>query len=195
MSFKQPHKLIGKFVTLESLNELHREELRGIAHDESVWTYIPTSGFGENFNRWFDSSIRHLKNGEHFPFVVRSNVNQQVIGTTRYYDLDFYHKRLAIGSTLYLKDVRGTSVNPESKFLLLMNAFEAFACNRVEFITDIRNLQSRAAIKKLGAKEEGVIRSHLIFENGYIRDSLMFSIIKSEWPVVKENLQLRLFQY
>jgi len=102
------------------------------------------------------------------------------------------NKKLTIGYTWYISEMRGTAINLECKLLLLTHAFENLNVNRVEFSTDARNLRSRAAIKKLGAQEEGILRQHMVVQNNHIRDTVIFSIIKSEWPNVKEGLLLRL---
>lgn len=126
------------------------------------------------------------------PFVVRRVVDGEIIGSTRYYNISQEHHRLTIGYTWYIVDVWGTVVNPECKYLLLRHAFETLHINRVELLTDVRNLRSRAAIKKLGAIEEGILRWHMIVEDGRIRDTVVHSIIKSEWPPVKLGIEARL---
>ena len=109
----------------------------------------------------------------------------EVVGTTRFYDIEPNDRRVAIGYTWLSAGAQRTAVNTESKLLLLTHAFEYWRCNRVEFITDVLNQQSRAAILRLGAREEGILRNHMIMPNGRIRDSVCFSIIVEEWPEVK----------
>lgn len=191
----RPEKLVGKYIDLEPLTNLHKEDLRiASKNNPSIWTYFPIgfNGMGDDFNQWFDRTLNHYARNEHWPFAVRRKSNQQIIGTTRFYDIVLEHFRLAIGSSWYIKEEQGTLVNPESRFLMLSYAFESLKVNRVELITDPLNLNSRAAMKILGAVEEGVIRSHMIYKNGYVRDSVLFSIIKKEWPEVKKRLQSRL---
>lgn len=191
MSLIPPQKLSGQFVDLELLNQNHREDLRIIAQDESIWTYFPYDPTGNNFDVWFDKALNLEQ--QQMVFAVRSKKNHKLIGSTRYYDISQKNRRLAIGHTWYIKEVRGTPVNPETKLLLLTYAFEALNINRVEFFADARNLHSRAALKKLGAVEEGTLRQHLILsKDGYIRDSVVFSILKTDWDDVKEKLLLRL---
>ena len=129
---------------------------------------------------------------QHLPFVVRRLADKKIIGSTRYYDINIEHQRLTIGYTWYVLEAWGTYVNPECKFLLLAFVFEELKMNRVEFVTDSRNLRSRAAIKKLGATEEGVLRHHMVLDDGFIRDSVIFSIVKLDWEKVKLTLQSRL---
>jgi len=118
----------------------------------------------------------------------------EVVGATRFYEIKPTDRRVAIGYTWLSKSAQRTAVNTESKLLLLTHAFEHWRCVRVELITDFLNQQSRAAILRLGAKEEGILRSHMIMPSGRIRDSVFFSIIASEWPEVKARLAARLAQ-
>jgi N-acetyltransferase len=183
--------LSGPHVILEPLGEEHREPLRAAAAgDQSIWTYFPINfnGAGKDFDPWFDYTMERYRKDEQFPFAVRRRADDRVIGTTRFYDLVPDHLRVAIGSTWYTADARGTLVNPEVRLLSLTYAFTRLGVNRVELITDPYNLSSRSAMKILGAVEEGVIRNHMIYKDGRIRDSVLFSIIKSEWPAVSDRL-------
>ena len=120
--------------------------------------------------------------------------HDQIVGSTRFYEIRPQDRAAAIGYTWLSKSAQRTSVNTECKLLLLTHAFENWRCNRVELITDVLNEQSRAAILRLGAKQEGILRKHLILPNGRVRDSVIFSIIDSEWERVKQKLQERLEQ-
>ena len=124
--------------------------------------------------------------------VLDSSASDQVVGTTRFYEIRPNDRAAAIGYTWLAKSAQRTAVNTESKLLLLTHAFEYWQCNRVELITDVLNEQSRTAILRLGAKQEGILRKHLILPTGRIRDSVVFSIIDDEWPEVKARLQNRL---
>jgi RimJ/RimL family protein N-acetyltransferase len=188
-------ELSGKFVDLELLEENHREELRTIACDENIWTYVPHKVTATNFDSWYEKIFSQIQLGEHCPYVVKRKTDQKIVGSTRYYNIDFAHRRLAIGFTWYIKEAQGCAINPESKLLLLKQAFEQWEMNRVEFMTDSRNLRSQAAIKKLGASQEGILRQHMVLEDGYVRDSVIFSVTKSDWPLVKHNLQERLSKF
>lgn len=193
--FARPGVLAGPCVMLEPLRAEHREPLRAIAaEDQSIWTYFPIgfNGAGDDFDGWFDSTLARDAKAEHFPFAVRRRADDRIVGTTRFYDMVPDHLRLAIGSTWYGPDARGTLVNPEVRLLSLTYAFTRLGVNRVELITDPCNLTSRAAMKLLGAVEEGVIRNHLIYKDGRIRDSILFSIIRSEWPAVQNRLLMKL---
>jgi RimJ/RimL family protein N-acetyltransferase len=191
MKFAKPGPLSGPCVVLEPLTPQHRELLRdAAAEDQSIWTYFPINynGAGEDFDDWFDYTMERYANDEHYPFAVRRLADDTVLGTTRFYDMVPDHLRLAIGSTWYTRGARGTLINSEVRLLTLTYAFDKLSVNRVELITDPFNLSSRAAMKILGAVEEGVIRNHLIYKDGRIRDSVLFSIIKSEWPSVRDRL-------
>jgi RimJ/RimL family protein N-acetyltransferase len=194
-TFVRPGVLSGPRVVLEPLGPQHRDGLRVIAsQDQSIWTYFPINfnGAGADFDRWFDDTMEHDANDEHFPFAVRRRADDRLVGTTRFYDMVPDHLRLAIGSTWYAPDIRGTLVNAEVRLLSLTYAFTRLRVNRVELITDPHNLSSRAAMKILGATEEGVIRNHMIYKDGRIRDSVLFSIIKAEWPARQHRLLTKL---
>ncbi len=187
--------LRGEWVQLEPLTINHREELHLAAQDESIWTYCGSSAFAARFDAWFTQAIDRSKTHEHFAYVVRRLTDRKIIGSTRYYDISLEHHRLTIGYTWYVPEVWGTCVNPECKYLLLNNAFENLQVNRVEFTVDARNTRSRAAVKKLGATEEGILRRHMLLENGIHRDTVVYSIIKPEWDQLKQQLQQRLDRY
>lgn len=187
----QPLPLHGKFITLEPIAEKHREDLRATLPDESTFRYFPYSAFGDAFDPWFDKTITASQNGQEIAYAVKLNTDHSIVGTTRFYDMHAQHARLTIGHTWYKKEVRGSMVNPEAKFLLLQHAFEKLLINRVEFTADSRNLHSQAAIKKLGATAEGILREHIILSDGYKRNTIVFSILASEWADVKMKLALR----
>jgi RimJ/RimL family protein N-acetyltransferase len=188
----KPQILRNLKIQLEPLQESHRNELYLAANDKSIWTYQTYDASGEQFTRWFERALKDFSTKTRLPFIVRKLDDMQIIGSTSYYEINAKHHRLAIGYTWYTPLVWGTYVNPASKWLLLQYAFELNDVNRVELLTDSRNMRSRAAIKKLGAKEEGVLRSHMVLDCGYIRDSVVFSIIKSDWLEVGAVLQKRI---
>ncbi|RKP52456.1 GNAT family N-acetyltransferase [Trinickia fusca] len=191
MTFARPESLAGPSVFLEPLSEEHREPLRKASKDdEAIWTYFPRTfnGAGEDFDPWFDYTLSRDAERTHYPFAVKRQSDREVIGTTRFYDMSYDHRRLAIGSTWYCREARGTLINAEVRLLTLAYAFERFEVNRVELITDPRNLNSRAAMRILGAVQEGIIRNHLIYKDGRIRDSILYSIVRNEWPAVRERL-------
>lgn len=184
--------LKGTQIQLEPLDESHRESLRAIAEDEAIWRWYPTNPLHGKFDAWFDLALTLKAEGTQVPYVVRDLSNQAVVGSTRYLNLMEANKRLEIGSTWYVQSVWGTKVNPEAKLLLLTYAFETLDVNRVELVTDALNARSRAAIKKLGAQEEGILRQHVLIWDGRIRDTVMHSIVRNEWAAAKASLVARL---
>ncbi|MEQ1889455.1 MAG: GNAT family protein [Alphaproteobacteria bacterium] len=186
--------LAGRFVRLEPLAEGHREGLRVAANDPAIWTYLSIRGDGADFDAWFDGARQMQESGAHLVFCVRRLSDNVLVGSTRYLEIVPAHKRAEIGWTWYAKDAQAGAVNPECKLLLLGHAFEAGA-NRVELKTDARNARSRAAIAKLGAKEEGLFRAHMVMSDGHIRDTVYFSVIRSEWPGMRARLEARLAAY
>jgi RimJ/RimL family protein N-acetyltransferase len=181
--------LAGRHVRLEPLVEAHREPLRIAADDERIWRHTITVARGPGFDEWFNEA---LAAGHRVPFAVRRLADDSLIGSTSYLDVVLKHKRLEIGSTWYRPECWATPVNPECKLLLLAHAFDVLGVNRVAFVTDRENERSRAAITKLGAVQEGVLRSHMVVQAGRIRDTVVFSITASEWPAVRERLRARL---
>lgn len=183
--------LDGPHVRLEPLEERHRDLIRPAAQHPEIFT-VTTSAFGEFYDPYIDAALKR-SDGEHeLCFAVFEKGLGRHVGMTRYLNIEAQHKKLEIGSTWYEPAVWAGVVNPECKFLLLQNAFEALKFNRVEFKTDARNARSRAAILKLGAREEGVFRKHMIMADGHVRDSVWYSIIDEEWPLVKAGLEKRI---
>lgn len=187
----EPVILKGRRIQLEPLNESHKHELYVAAQDESIWTYFSSKVMGDGFYDWYDSAIQHFHHQEHLPFVVRRLSDNKLIGSSRYYHIDPLHHRLTIGYTWYIPEVWGTYVNTECKLLLLQYAFESLHVNRVEFMIHSANARSRAAVKKLGAVEEGILRHHMILEDGSLRDTVVYSIIQSDWVRIKPMLMVR----
>ncbi|MFO0803975.1 MAG: GNAT family protein [Gemmataceae bacterium] len=184
--------LAGRQVRLEPLAEEHREPLRLAADDDRIWEHMTILARGPGFDEWFDTAIRQHRENKRVPWAVRRIADEALIGSTSFLDPVSEHRRVEIGATWYRPDTWATTVNPECKLLLMTHAFETLGWNRVQYVTDIRNERSQAAIAKLGAKREGVLRSHMITRGGRIRDSVVFAITKDEWPQVKEGLLTRL---
>jgi RimJ/RimL family protein N-acetyltransferase len=180
--------LTGQRITLEPLVETHRDALREIANDPTIWSYMVTSAFGNHFNPWFDKALQTQLNQESIAYAIRDNTNQKLIGSSRFYFIDQKNHRLNIGYTWFHPSTWGTLANLETKYLMLTFAFETLHVNRIELMTDSRNTRSQAAIKKLGATQEGVLRKHLVLHDGHVRDSVVFSIIKDEWASIKPML-------
>jgi RimJ/RimL family protein N-acetyltransferase len=185
-----PVTLEGQYVRLEPLLPAHEEPLIAAASDGELWnstvTIVPSSP--ARMIDYIQAALDGQATGKELPFVVTRKSTNQVVGSTRFYEIRPHDRAVAIGYTWLAKSAQRTAVNTESKLLLLTHAFEHWRCNRVELITDVLNQQSRAAILRLGAKQEGILRRHLILPSGRIRDSVIFSIIVDEWPEVKARL-------
>jgi RimJ/RimL family protein N-acetyltransferase len=184
--------LTGQWVRLEPLAEEHREGLRASADDDRVWAYMYLNGRGTEFDRPFDDARAQQAEGKRLPYAVRLLGTDELIGSTSYIEPNAAHKRIEIGWTWYRPDQWAGPVNPECKLLLLAHAFETLGLNRVQLVTDLLNERSQAAIAKLGAIREGVLRAHAITRGGRIRDTVVFSLIASEWPRAKSQLLARL---
>lgn len=182
---------MGDFVTLEPLEDRHHPDLLDAAgNDPAMWTYLPVDpekGLAARLP-WIAAENAH---GRLITLVVRRNVDGAVVGSSSYQAIHPMDARVEIGFTWYSSGAQGSAVNPDCKYLLLENAFAA-GYNRVEFKADPRNARSRAALRKLGAVEEGVLREQMWMPQGYFRDSVYFSILASEWPSVKSGLMKRL---
>jgi RimJ/RimL family protein N-acetyltransferase len=192
-----PVTLEGEYVRLEPLTLAHEEALIAAASDGELWntdvTIIPRA---EGMRDYIQFALDGLAQGNQLPFVIvlKSGAEDEVVGSTRFYEIRPNDRAAAIGYTWLAKRAQRTPVNTEAKLLLLTHAFKTWKCLRVELITDVRNEQSRAAILRLGAKQEGILRKHLILPSGRVRDSVVFSIIDDEWPEVKARLEARLAQ-
>jgi RimJ/RimL family protein N-acetyltransferase len=184
--------LIAGPVRLEPLDEAHRATLALAADHEQIWEHMPSRAAGRGFDAWFDRSLELALSGREAVWAVRTTADGALVGSTRYLAIEPEHRRLEIGHTWYAPQVWGRRVNPACKLALLRYAFETLGCNRVELKTDHRNLRSRTAIAKLGATREGVFRAHMVRRDGSLRDSVYFSIIRDEWPAVRERLTSRL---
>lgn len=187
-----PIVLKGKLVTLRPLLPADKDQLVAAASDGNLWelwyTSVPSS---ENIDSYINQAMENQQKGIALPFVIEHNASGQIIGSSRYCKADAANKRLEIGYTWYAKSYQRTGVNTECKYLMLEYAFEKLDCIAVQFMTHWFNYKSRNAILRLGAKQDGVIRNHRIDKNGHIRDTVLFSILNSEWPVVKQNLSFK----
>ena len=186
--------LEGNRVRLTPLTPDHAINLYSILQDSPKLMQFSPSVINsiETAQEYIRVALNAKKQGRAYPFAVLESSSQTVLGTTRYGNISSIHNRLEIGWTFLNPLVHGTGINTEMKYLMLNHAFEELTCNRVELKTDSRNLQSRKAILKLGAKEEGTLRSHTLMSDGYRRDTVYYSILKGEWPQIKTNLISRI---
>jgi len=187
--------LKGMHVSLEPLSVEHVAGLQDAAHDGELWnlwfTSVPTT---ETTQQYVEQALALQERGKAMPFAVR-DATGEVVGSTRYGNIDADNKRVEIGWTWYAQRVQRTALNTEAKLLLLSNAFETLGAIAVEFRTNWFNYPSRNAIARLGAKQDGVLRNHMLMPDGTRRDTVVFSILDSEWPAVKKNLQYQLQKY
>lgn len=184
--------LTGRHVRLEPIGPSHREALQAALNcDPESWEIMSVNGCGEGFDQYWAELQSETANGSRIAFAVVMNDSGRLVGTTSMMNIRRLHKGLEIGSTFLHPDTRSGPVNPESKLLLLGHAFDAGAV-RVEFNIDVRNFRSQAAVEKLGAFKEGVLRRHKITWTGHVRDTAIFSITDTDWPGVRDRLQWRL---
>jgi len=193
MSWLQPVTLRSSLVTLAPLDHCHREELVEAVNDGELfklwYTTVPAP---ETMATEIDRRLNQQAAGAMLPFAVIENATGRAVGMTNYLNVDAVNRRVEIGATWYRKSMQRTGVNTHAKLLLLGHAFETLNCIAVEFRTHFFNHQSRRAIERLGAKLDGVLRSHQIAANGTLRDTCVYSIIASEWPSVKAHLTWQL---
>jgi RimJ/RimL family protein N-acetyltransferase len=185
-----PRVLEGRFVRLEPLSQANREGLRRAfdAIGDETWMLMSLPGAGEHFDGWWQDAVGDKARIAHA--VVRI-ADGEVVGTTSFLQIRPRHAAVEVGWTVYRPDVRGGVVNPECKLLMLGRAFEAGA-RRVEIMVDERNLRSQAAVRKLGAVQEGVLRKHKTTWTGHVRNTVAFSVLDDEWPAVRAGLEARL---
>lgn len=188
-----PITLEGRHVRLEPLAKTHLAGLAEAGLDEELWRWIPTPvRTAEEMAVYIETALKEQERGISLPFALVEKAAGRAIGSTRYGNIDRTHYRVEIGWTWVARDWQRTAVNTEAKYLLLRHAFESLGCIRVELKTDSLNERSRAAILRIGAREEGIFRNHMITASGRIRHTVYFSIVESEWPGVKTRLEAML---
>jgi N-acetyltransferase len=189
----EPITLEGEHVRLVPLSLEHEKALAAAASDGELWklwyTFVPAP---EETRAYIDTALDMRDRLGALPFTVIDTKTGDIVGSTRYFNVEPANRRLEIGHTWYAKRVQKSALNTEAKLLLLTHAFEKLNTIAVEFRTHFMNHASRAAIARLGAKQDGILRNSGISRNGAYRDTVVFSIIESEWPAVRANLQLRL---
>ncbi len=193
MKAPEPVTLEGHGVRLEPLRADHADGLEAAAADGKLWelwfTTIPAPG---EVARYISDALAGQQQGHMLPWVVRDLATDAIVGTTRYHDIVTSADRVEIGYTWYAASRQRSHVNSACKLLLLSHAFDALGCRVVGFRTDNFNFRSQRAIEALGAKKDGVLRHHMRRRDGTVRDSVMYSILASEWPDVRRNLVWRL---
>lgn len=180
---------------LEPLRLDHVEELARAAADGRLWapvySSVPAPG---DEGVYIEKALAMKKAGTGHPFVVVDQVRGLIIGSTRFYHYEPENRHVLLGYTWYAQSSQGTKTNPACKQLMLAYAFEVLQCAAVEFQVDAINHRSRAAVQKLGARQDGILRNHKIRKDGTLRDTVSFSITDHEWPAVKANLEKRLME-
>ncbi|HEY0162384.1 MAG TPA: GNAT family protein [Edaphobacter sp.] len=184
--------LEGSIVRLEPLTHAHLPGLEAVAFDERIWRYMMTRVTDRaSLENWLESALTAKSSGQ-VPWVTVLKSENRVLGSTRLIDLDLKNRTVEIGHTWLSPRFHGAGINPEAKLLQLRYAFDELGLNRVAFKTHHENLQSQAAIRKLGAVYEGTFRNHYVMPDGSLRHSVWFSITREEWPQVRSRLEARL---
>jgi N-acetyltransferase len=185
----EPVTLSGRVVRLEPLQLDHAASLADVGLDPELWRWIPTAvTTAAEMVEYVKTALEDQARGNALPFVIKNATSGAVIGSTRYGNIDRDNKRVEIGWTWYTPSAQRTGANTEAKLLLLTHAFETLGANCVQLKTDALNSKSRNAILRIGAQQEGIFRQHMITASGRVRDSVYFSIIRDEWPAVKQRL-------
>ena len=188
-----PAVLEGAEVPLEPLSMDHLDGLCAVGLDPELWQWIPTPVRNpDEMQAYVQDALDEQRRGISMPFATLLKSNRQVVGCTRYANMSLKDSRVEIGWTWIGKPWQRSAVNTEAKYLMLRHAFEVMGCERVELKTDALNERSRNAIQRIGAKQEGIFRNHVICADGRIRNSVYFSIIDSEWPQAKTALEEKL---
>lgn len=184
----EPVELKGQDVALEHLSQSHAQGIYNRGRFAPDWIYMPRACFVDlaDTRQWIDEA--RAAQGQ-LPFAIIETKKGKVVGSTRYLNIRPEHRSLEIGYTWLGQEWQRTAINTQVKLLLLAHAFERLGCLRVEFKTDARNERSQNALQRMGATREGVLRNHMIVQANYVRDSVYFSVIESEWPQVRERLQ------
>jgi len=191
----EPITLEGRGVRLEPLSQAHHSGLCEVGLDPELWRLIPYRvATREEMAGYINAALQAQVAGTAVPFATIELASGQVVGSTRYMNIDVPSRRVEIGSTWIARPWQRSFVNTEGKFLMLRHAFEILGCNRVEFKTDALNERSRNAILRIGAQQEGIFRKHMVTWTGRVRDSVYFSIVDDDWPRVKADLEARLLK-
>ncbi|MDQ3392949.1 MAG: GNAT family N-acetyltransferase [Bacteroidota bacterium] len=190
MNFKEDIILENSVVILRPLAFKDFKGLQEVAFDPIIWKYMPLINIetAADLHGYIKKARKHRQQSLRYPFVIIDKNSGKVVGSTSLGNISVIDKRLEIGWTWIGTDFMGTGINKNCKFLLLQHSFEVLGYERVELKTDVLNLRSRKAIKKIGAIEEGILRSHTLMNGGRRRDTVYYSILKHEWPAIKEQI-------
>lgn len=188
-----PITLEGQHIRLEPLTLDHEQGLIDAASDGELWNlWYTTVPDPDHTKAYIKTALAEQQAGKSVPFVIINKPHNKIVGTTRYMNIESGVRRLEIGSTWYAQSVQRTGINTECKYELLRHAFETLHCIAVEFRTHRMNEASRKAILRLGALEDGILRNHRIMADGTMRDTVVYSILNTEWPTIKSHLTFKL---
>lgn len=189
----EPVVLQGQQIRLEPLQRQHQSGLEQVVQDGDLWqlffTFVPPP---QGISEFIENAMQLPAKGEGLAFAIIDQRTEQLVGSTRFMRADLAHRKAELGFSFLGQSWQKTYVNTEAKLLMLQHAFETLDWVRVELLTDVLNHASRQAIARLGAREEGLLRSHMIMRDGRVRDSVIFSIVQQDWPGVKLHLQHKL---
>jgi N-acetyltransferase len=191
----EPVTLEGKHVRLEPLSLDHLDPLTAVGLDPELWKFTTVNIRNpDEMRAYIEEALQLSAAGSVIAFATREKKSNTIVGSTRLADIQTHHRTMEIGWTWIARSHQRTAVNTEAKYLMLRHAFEQMDARRVMLKTDETNLKSRAAITRIGAKQEGILRNHMLVWGGRNRNSVIFSIIAEEWPEVKRNLEAKLAQ-
>ena len=192
----EPVTLEARHVRLEPLELRHVDPLAEVGLDPEIWRWSPEPlRTREDMRAYVEAALEARRQGTMLPFATVLRDGDRVVGSTRYGAIDLRNRRVEIGWTWITPAWQRSAVNTEAKLLMLAHAFEVLGCQRVELKTDALNERSRRAIARLGAKQEGIFRKHMVTTTGRIRDSVYFSVVDDEWPAVRAGLEAKLLAH
>jgi RimJ/RimL family protein N-acetyltransferase len=185
--------LEGARVRLEPLAPEHEAGLAEVVRDGELWkipvTIVPPA---DQLRAFLEAAEAAFVAGRELGFATFDRAQERIVGSTRFRCLEPVHRRVEIGFTFIAQSFQRSHINTEAKYLMLEHAFERWGMNRVELLTDVLNDKSRAAIARIGARQEGILRSHMVMRDGRVRDSVMFSVVRADWPEVRAALRAKL---
>jgi RimJ/RimL family protein N-acetyltransferase len=185
--------LEGHRVRLEPVTATHLPGIGQAIHDGKLWelpvTFIPHP---DDMPQFLVNADKAFAEGRELAFATIDAASKQIVGSTRFRCIEAAHRRVEIGFTFLAASWQRSHVNTEAKYLMLKHAFETWGCHRVELLTDERNAKSRAAIQRIGAKQEGILRKHMVMRDGFVRNSVLYAITADEWPHARQALEARL---
>ncbi|MBO1580410.1 GNAT family N-acetyltransferase [Bacillus sp. XF8] len=190
-------RIINERAVLRLMDTNDTDKLFSIIEgNKEIWTYLISKMDNyQDMKQYVETAVKRYKKGTDLPFVVIDQKTNEIVGSTRLYSISNDNKTVELGQTWYHPSVQRTSINTECKYMLLQYAFEELQMLRVQIKTDLRNEKAQRAIERLGAVKEGVLRNERRLPSGYVRDAVVYSIIASEWPVVKEQLLQKMHLY